>query len=390
MATTTKTTALPEFLEEAQKGIISAAQDLTGQQVTIPAHVVAQLSPGQLEAVRRGYAGVGAFAPFMEAGMATLGSGIGGYMDAANALQGVAAQYDPRGQAMGGGYGGRPGPTNMQTIEEAMGGLRPAPMMQRTEATPEQRAAATSGFLDSLPEGLRGTIGEPMSAFSAPQRTGGVEAFMDPYLEDVVQQQYADIQRLGDIQQQQARGSAVGAGAFGGSRQAVAGAEIGRNILEQQARTGGQLRSAGFSQALQASQQAFENARNRQLQASQTMGNLAQGLGQAGVQQAGIGEAYQAGQQADVNALLSLGGLEQQQAQNILDAQRATALERQYEPYQRLGFLSDIFGGVSTGQQALTTATAPSPSAIQQIAGLGVGLAGLGQAGILGGLGSLI
>ena len=184
--------------------------------------------------------------------------------------------------------------------------------------------------------------------------------------------------------------SAIGSGAFGGSRAAVGQAEVGRNVLEQQARTGSQLRSAGFSQALQASQNAFEAARNRQLQTAQTMGNLAQGLGQAGVQQAGLGEAFQGAQQADVNALLSLGGLEQQQAQNILEAQRQTALQRQMEPYQRVGFLSDIFQGIPTASSTTQTTSAPGPSAISQIAGLGLGLAGLQQSGVLGGLGSLV
>jgi len=315
MATTTQTASLPQYQEDYLKRLLESAEAVAQPAQFIPAQVVAPLSPGQQEAVRRGYEGVGAFAPFMEAGMATLGAGIGGYQQAGQALAGAAEQYDPGAE---------------------------------------------------------------------------VGAFMDPYLEDVVQQQYADIQRLGDLQQQEARGQAVGAGAFGGSRQAVAGTEISRNVLEQQARTGGQLRSAGFSQALQASQQAFENARNRQLQTAQTMGNLAQGLGQAGVQQAGLGEAFQAGQQADVNTLLSLGGLEQQQAQNILEAQRTTALQRQMEPYQRVGFLSDIFRGVPTASQTTQTTSAPGPSAIQQIAGLGVGLAGLGQAGVLGGLGSLL
>ena len=313
MAETTETRSLPQYQEDYLKRLLASAEAVAQPATFIPAQTVAPLSPGQQAAVQRGYQGVGGFQPFVEAGMATLGAGIGGYQQAGQALAGAAEQFDP-GQQVG--------------------------------------------------------------------------AFMDPYLEDVVQQQYADIGRLGDIQQMQARGQAAGAGAFGGSRQAIAETEIGRNVLEQQARTGAQLRSAGFGQALQAAQQSFENARNRQLTTAQTMGNLSQGLGTAGVQQAGLGQAFQQGQQADVNTLLSLGGMEQQQAQNILEAQRQTALQRQMEPYQRVGFMSDIFRGVPTASQTTQTTSAPGPSTISQVAGLGLGLAGLSQG--LGGLGSLL
>lgn len=313
MATTTQTATLPEYQEDYLKRLLASAEAVAQPATFIPAQTVAPLTPGQQAAVQRGYQGVGAFQPFVEAGMATLGAGIGGYQQAGQALAGAAEQFDP-GQQVG--------------------------------------------------------------------------AFMDPYLENVVQQQYADIERLGDLQRQQAASQAIGAGAFGGSREAVGQAEIGRNILQQQARTGAQLRSAGFGQALQAAQQSFENARNRQLQTAQTMGNLSQGLGTAGVQQAGLGQAFQQGQQADINTLLSLGGMEQQQAQNILEAQRQTALQRQMEPYQRVGFLSDIFRGVPTASQTTQTTSAPGPSAISQIAGLGLGIAGLSQG--LGGLGNLL
>ena len=315
MATTTQTASLPDYQEEYLQRLLASAEAAAQPATIIPANVVAPLSPGQQEAVRRGYEGVGGFAPFMQAGMATLGSGIGGYQQAGQALAGAAEQFDPGAQ---------------------------------------------------------------------------VGAFMDPYLEDVVSQQYADIERLGALQRQRAAGNAIGSGAFGGSRAAVGQAEVDRNVLEQQARTGAQLRSAGFSQALQASQNAFENARNRQLTTAQTMGNLSQGLGTAGVQQAGLGEAFQGAQQADVNALLSLGGLEQQQAQNILESQRQTALQRQMEPYQRVGFLSDIFRGVPTASQTTQATSAPGPSAISQIAGLGLGIAGLNQSGVFGGLGDLL
>ena len=56
-----------------------------------------------------------------------------------------------------------------------------------------------------------------------------------------------------------------------------------------------------------------------------------------------------------------------------------------YEPYQRLGFLSDIYQGAPTSQQTIQTSTAPSMSAspLQQIAGYGI--AGLSALNAFGG-----
>ena len=50
-------------------------------------------------------------------------------------------------------------------------------------------------------------------------------------------------------------------------------AEIGRNVLQQQARTGAELRSQGFQQAQQQAQQAFEQAQSRRQQAAQLTGS---------------------------------------------------------------------------------------------------------------------
>ena len=76
--------------------------------------------------------------------------------------------------------------------------------------------------------------------------------------------------------------------------------------------------------------------------------------------------------------------MEQQQQQAELDAQRATSLERQYEPYQRIGFMSDIFRGVPTQTSTLTSTTAPKPSFLSQALGIGTGIAGLQDAGAFG------
>ena len=116
-----------------------------------------------------------------------------------------------------------------------------------------------------------------------------ISKFMDPFTQQVIEAEQAEIARLGEKQKRDARAQAVRAGAFGGSRQGIEQAEIGRNILEQQARTGAQLRSQGFQQAAQQAQQAFEQAQGRQQNLAQLTGSLGQ---------AGAGTSLQAAQAA--------------------------------------------------------------------------------------------
>jgi hypothetical protein len=99
----------------------------------------------------------------------------------------------------------------------------------------------------------------------------------------------------------------------------------------------------------------------------------------------------------DVDRLLGLGQLTQQfgfvdpttqafvPGQAQIEAARATTLAEQKEPFERVAFASDILRGVPSSQ--ITYTQSPSPSALQQIAGLGI--AGLGAVGSLGGLGGI-
>ena len=118
-----------------------------------------------------------------------------------------------------------------------------------------------------------------------------INRFQDPFTQEVIDAQQAEIARLGEKQKSDARAQQVRAGAFGGSRGAIQEAEIGRNVLQQQAKTGAELRSQGFQQAAQQAQSAFEQAQARRQQAAQLTGSL----GQAGAQ-TGISAAGQAGQ----------------------------------------------------------------------------------------------
>jgi len=92
------------------------------------------------------------------------------------------------------------------------------------------------------------------------------------------------------------------------------------------------------------------------------------------MQQASMGQMQQALAQNDSNFLYNLGTAQQQQTQAGLDADRANIMQAAQQPYQQLGFLSDLYKGAPSTQMAVTSQNAAAPSPFQQIAGLGTGL----------------
>ena len=184
----------------------------------------------------------------------------------------------------------------------------------------------------------------------------GITQFMNPYQAAL----QAEIDRSFDIQAAQAGLGAVGQpggpSAFGGSRAAIQQAEIGRN------------RAAALAQA---------QAQNF-LQAQQAQAAQAEALGQLGLRQAALGQQSQQQTLQDIETQFNLGKQQQAQQQAELEAQRQSDLAQLYEPYQRYGFLSDIYKGAPTSQQTITSATAPNVSPAQTY--LGLGIAGLSAA----------
>lgn len=242
---------------------------------------------------------------------------------------------------------------------------------------PQQAAGLQSAQQQAIAQAQAGIGGyQPylQQAQAASQRAGAftdpgaVQQFFNPYENQVVQQTMQDIARAGEKQQQQAQAGAVRAGAFGGSRQAVLQGEIGRNVMEQQARSAGQLRQQGFQQAQTAAQRAAQLSA-QQAQLSGALGGQAQRMG---IQ--------------DINTLMGIGSLQQSDAQRQLDIQRANLLAQQALPFQQVGFMSDVFRGVPALQQTFQTNTTPPPSQTSQL--LGLGIAGLGAVGAAGGMGN--
>jgi hypothetical protein len=223
-----------------------------------------------------------------------------------------------------------------------------------------------------------------LDASGQPIREGGYKKFYDPFVEDVIDTTLAGIQREGDIAQIGERAQAVGAGAYGGSRQAIAEQELQRNIMDQKARTGAQLRSAAYTGAQQQAQSAFENQQKRGQTAAQLFQGLGSGLG-------ALGEARQAQGFQDVNTLFNTGALEQGQLQAEYDVQRAGQLEEAYEPFARFSYMRDILSGVPSSGTSLSAAATPQASflggALQRANTLSAAQGGSNP--ILGGLGSL-
>ena len=205
------------------------------------------------------------------------------------------------------------------------------------------------------------------------------QQFMDPFQQEVIDAAFRDISRAGEMERQKLSDAAVGAGAFGGSRDALLQAEQYRGQMQQMADTAARLRSAGFQQAQQMGMGAFEAARGRDL-------GIAGLMGQTAGQTATLGTQAQAQAGQDIATLQGLGGMSQTQQQAQFDAQRASELERLYEPYKRLGFVADIQSGAPSSQSTMTAAPAPQqaagPSSASQYIGLGIaGLGALGQMG---------
>ena len=182
-----------------------------------------------------------------------------------------------------------------------------------TAQSQEQLGRAAEFGMGTAQSGIAGLMGasaefNPYSAYQ----------YMNPFEDVAVQQALRDIQRQGDIQAQNVAAQAVQSGAFGGSRQAVAEAELGRNVLEQQGRTAAQMRQAGFESAGQRAQTAFEQARQRQIAAAQTTGQLGQ---------AGAGTSAQAAQAAGQLGL----GAEQLAQTGALQGAQLGLSSRQFE-----------------------------------------------------------
>ena len=247
---------------------------------------------------------------------------------------------------------------------------------------PAQQLGAATQFAGAA--GLRaGDINYIPSQFQTGSFTqpGAAQSYMSPYYQNVVDIQAREARRQSDIERAKQQAQAVGAGAFGGSRQAIMEAERQRNLGQQI----GDIQARGAQAAYEQAQNLYSTEQQRALEAQrQTEASRQYGAGLAlqGLQQqlaaaqqlGGLGQA-QFGQQKDIiNALQGIGQQYQALEQQRLTQQYEDFLRQKQYPYQQLAFAKEMIAGVPT-QTTQQVYQAP-PSAAAQLAGAGTALYG--------------
>jgi hypothetical protein len=251
-------------------------------------------------------------------------------------------------------------------------GYLPYPAPRLAEFTPEQLEAQT-GIAGLARTGLASdptlassrTYMQP--ALDATQAslgqfdTAAAQQYMSPYMQSVIDIQKREAMRSGDVQRQEIGTQAVGAGGFGGSRQAIAEAEQRRN----EAQLLNDIQAKGQQAAFEQAGAQFERQKGRELAGGQQL--------------AGLGEQAPRLALAELGALSGVGAAQQEQGQRALDIGYQQFQEELQYPERTLQEYSSIIRGfpLTPNQFSVTQTATPPPNLATQIAGLaGAGIAG--------------
>jgi hypothetical protein len=251
-------------------------------------------------------------------------------------------------------------------------GYIPYPAPRLAEFSPEQLEAqsgiagiARSGLASDPTLASSKTYMQP--ALDATQAslgqfdTAAAQQYMSPYMQSVIDIQKREAMRSGDVQRQNIGTQAVGAGGFGGSRQAIQESEQRRNEAQLLA----DIQAKGQQSAFETGAAQFERQKGRELAGGQQL--------------AGLGEQAPRLALAELGALSGVGAAQQQQGQRGLDIGYQQFQEELQYPERTLQEYSSIIRGfpLTPNQFSVTQTATPPPNLGTQLAGLaGAGIAG--------------
>jgi len=339
---------------------------LAGQALGAQARQAAARQAAQAQQAAYGYGGMGAEQAARQAAQAQQAAyGYGGmgaeYGGAGARLGSQAAALAPQAQI----YGGR-------AADIGLGALGA-----------QQTGAGVGDIARQYAGRQAGAGAEYAAGATSPAAT---QAYMSPYMQNVVDVQQQAAQRQADIASQARKAQFAQAGAFGGARQGIADAQAAAELARQKQG----IQAQGLQQAFQQAQQAQQFGAGLGLQglagAQQGLGNVLQGgqLGLSGInqavaaQQAGLAGLGQAGQLYGVG--MQGAGLGMQGAgvglQGIGQALGAGQLG-----LQGTGMgLQGVGQAINAGQLGLQGAGMGLQGTAQGMQGAGMGMQGVGQA----------
>ena len=202
---------------------------------------------------------------------------------------------------------------------------------------------------------------------------GSIASYMSPYQTQVIDASLAEFDRQAAARQQGISDQAVALGGYGGGREGVQLAEYQTQSDRNRALLQSQMLQQGFGIGQQARQQDLMN----QLTLGGAQAGLAQGQMGLGQYQQGLSKLVPALAGADISTLSGIGGIQQQQSQNVLDAQAQANQMAAMEPYQRMGIYGSGVAQLGQLPGQVQTTVAPDPTALQTA---------LGTMSVLGGI----
>ena len=280
-------------LLQSSKALVDAANQAAMQgRYLSPEYQIAGFSPDQVQAMEAARAGIGAYQPYMATATQQSMDAARGFNRAMQTLQGA----DTRGQfgqarnLLGASVGAMnaAGPQFGQAAnlvnaglgqgqfaaEQAAQAAGQQPAFQQgigalySAAGQAQRAAqlGAAPTVDYAPNLAMFQMGPAervrTQSFAQP---GSAQAYMSPYMQNVVDIQQRQAQRQADIAATRRGQAFARSGAFGGARQAIENAEAQRNLATQM----GDIQATGLQSAFQQAQQQFNQEQQARLAAQQ-------------------------------------------------------------------------------------------------------------------------
>ena len=197
------------------------------------------------------------------------------------------------------------------------------------------------------------------------------QKFMDPYMQAVVNQQKAEIQKDYNRQANVDAAQAVKAGAFGGGREGAQRAVAQDEMLDRMA----QVQAEGQQKAYQTGMAQFNQEQQALLNQAQSQQQAQQIAAQAAQSQAQVAQAQSELDQAILKLQNAVGAEQQAQAQKELDSAKARFESARDYDRQNIMFMNAVLRGTpmgSTSTSSQFSATNPYAQAV------GAGIAGLG------------